>query len=484
MSTVTDRPNILWVCTDQQRWDTLGCYGNEFVETPTLDSLAESGMQFTRAFAQSPVCSPSRASFLTGRYPRTTGVRGNGHPIPDRETPVTRSFADAGYTCGLAGKLHLSPCSPTRPEGSMPERRIDDGYAEFNWAHGSRYVHLTNEYRRWLRAEGVEYDPTPVDSSAYVTTSVAPEHSQTMWCADQAVDFIEATAEGDDPWLFSLNPYDPHHPFDPPAAYLDRYLDRLDDIPLPNYEPGELTEKPAIQAVCHEGAYANEEMWPASEMDDDDHRLLRAAYWAMCDLLDDAVERVLSALERTGQREDTIVVFTSDHGEQLGDHGIYLKGPFFYEEALRVPLVISWPDTYVSAETDTLVELVDLAPTLCEAAGIDPPNRMQGRSLHGALVGEESFEDHRESVYAEAYDLTHWASDVRATMVRTDQYKLVRHHGPNRAGELYDLSSDIDETVNHWNDPAYNDVQTDLLTTLSDRMAETVDPHPERVAPW
>ena len=481
---MTDRPNVLWVCTDQQRRDTLGCYGNELVETPTLDGLADGGVRFDRAFAQSPVCSPSRASFLTGRYPRTTGVRGNGHPIPADEVPVPRLFADAGYACGLAGKLHLSPCSPSKPEGATPERRIDDGYAEFHWAHDHRDLWLTNEYRRWLRRNGVDYDPTPVDGSQYVTTSVPAEYHQTSWCADRAVEFVEAAADRDDPWLFSVNPFDPHHPFDPPAEYLDRYLDRLEELPLPDYEDGELAEKPAVQRVCHDGAYANENMWPFSEMDDDDHRLLRAAYWAMCDLLDDAVARMLDALDRTGQREDTVVVFTSDHGELLGDHGIYLKGPFFYEEALGVPLVVSWPGTYEAAETDALVELVDLAPTLLDAAGIERPLGMQGRSLHPSLAGEEPLDTHRDSVYAEAYDLTHWASDVRATMVRTERYKLVRHHGPDPTGELYDLSTDGGETVNRWNDADYGDVRANLLATLTDRMADTVDPRPDRTAPW
>ena len=481
---MSDRPNVLWICTDQQRRDTLGCYGNEFVETPTLDGLADGGVRFDRAFAQSPVCSPSRASFTTGRYPRTTGVRGNGHPIDRDEVPVTRLLANAGYTCGLAGKLHLSPCSPERPAGPRPEARIDDGYDEFHWSHGPADRWFTNEYSRWLRSEGVEYDPTPVHDSAYVTTSVDAAHHQTTWCADRAIDFVEAASDRAEPWLFSVNPYDPHHRFDPPTSYLDRYLDRLDDIPLPDYEDGELDEKPAIQRVCHEGAYADENMWPFSEMDEEDHRLVTAAYWAMCDLLDDAVSRMLNALDRTGQREDTIVVFTSDHGELLGDHGVYLKGPFFYEEALNVPLIVSWPGAYESAETDALVELVDLAPTLLDAADVDPSPRMQGRSLHSSLVGEEPLDDHRDSVYAEAYDLTHWASDVRATMVRTERYKLVRHHGPDSTSELYDLTTDAGETVNRWDDPDYADVRATLLATLADRMADTVDPRPERTAPW
>lgn len=143
------RPNILWICTDQQRWDTLGCYGNPFVETPNLDRLAAQGTVFEYAYSQSPVCTPSRASFLTGRYPRTTRCRQNGQDIPGDEILVTSILAKNGYTCGLAGKLHLSACEP-RVCPDM-ERRIDDGYKEFHWSHDpSGGWDLGNEYWAWL----------------------------------------------------------------------------------------------------------------------------------------------------------------------------------------------------------------------------------------------------------------------------------------------------------------------------------------------
>ena len=178
----------------------------------------------------------------------------------------------------------------------------------------------------------------------------------------KAIDFIERHASDDRPWLFSVNCFDPHHPFDPPEEFLRRYLDRLDDIPLPNYVPGELEGKPLFQQVDHAGAYGGQfGFYPFREMSPADHRLIRAAYWAMCDLIDVQVGRLLDMLERSGQREDTLIVFMSDHGEMLGDHGFYLKGPFFYEPAVRVPLMISWPGVVREARrTPALVELVDL----------------------------------------------------------------------------------------------------------------------------
>lgn len=480
-------PNILWICTDQQRYDTLGCYGNEFVDTPNIDALANDGVRFEQAFAQSPVCAPSRASFLTGRYPRTTGCRQNGQIINEDERLVTRLLADEDYTCGLAGKLHLAPANPDKETlPRMREQRIDDGYADFHWSHDSSQAWPTNEYYHWLREKGESFDRTPVGDSEYVTTSVPAEHHQTTWCAEKTITFIEESAEFDQPWLFSVNPFDPHHPFDPPAEYLEPYLDRLDDIPLPDYEDGELDTKTPFQQTDHEGAYGGYAGFPAAEMDDEDHRLLRAAYFAMIDLIDDQVGRMLDALAETGQREDTIVIFMSDHGEMLGDHGIYLKGPYFYEPAVRVPLIISGPGIQSNETSSALVELTDLAPTLLDAAGSSPHPGMHGKSLWDHLTGNRPLDTHRDSIYAEYYNAMAWHDNPElpyGTMVRTDRYKLVNTHRIP-GGELYDLQADPTETKNLWDDPEYTDVKVDLLSTMTDRMAETVDPLPERETLW
>ena len=392
------RPNILWICTDSQRWDTLGCYGNPYVHTPRLDALGENGVVFERCFTQSPVCTPSRACFLTGRYPRTTRVRQNGQVMPRDEILITRLLAEAGYVCGLSGKLHVSACHPHPYAAGEP--RVDDGYTEFHWSHHPAESWPTNEYSHWLRERGAVFDTPPHPDSPHVKTGMPAEYHQTTWCAQKAINFIESAAAFDRPWVFSVNLFDPHDNFDPPAEYLQRYLKRLADIPLPNYVPGELDDKPAFQAIDHHGACNNPNSYPFSEMTEHDHRLVRAAYWAMIDLIDAQVGRMLAALERTGQRENTIVVFISDHGELLGDHGIYLKGPHFYEPAVRVPLIISCPALIPAGRrSGALVELVDLAPTLHEATGLAPQERMQGRSLWPALRGRADLRRHRDDVY-------------------------------------------------------------------------------------
>ncbi len=476
-------PNILWVCTDQQRFDTLGCYGNPWVRTPHIDRLAESGTLFERVFCQNPLCTPSRSSFLTGRYPRTTRNRQNGQSLPADEVLVTKLLADAGYECGLAGKLHLSAVHPT--VAAVAERRIADGYTTFHWSHHPDRDWATGDYNIWLAEQGLDYERRPFRRSRFVETSMSARYHQTTWCAQKAIDFIEARAQSAQPWLFSVNIYDPHHPFDPPEEFLQPYLDRLDEIPLPNYVPGELEDKPVFQRIDHTGAYGGQTgLYPFDQMEPRDHRLIRAAYWAMCDLIDAQVGRLLESLERTGQRENTLVIFMSDHGEMLGDHGIYLKGPFFYEPAVRLPLIFSWPGVIQPGVRSTaLVEFVDLAPTLLESANLPSYAGMQGHSLWPLLTGAVPPSQGRDDIYCEHYGTTYpepGRGSAYATMLRTDRAKLVVMHGGT--GELYDLEADPAETHNLWRSAEHQTLKTELLLRLTDRMAWTVDPLPRREA--
>ena len=362
-----NRPNILWICTDQQRCDTLGCYGNKYTITPNIDKLAKTGVIFDNCFCQCPVCSPSRSSFLTGRYPRTTRCRQNGQAIPLDEKTVTGILNENGYICGLSGKLHLSPCAPSACKAM--ERRIDDGYSEFHWSHSTDNLWPTNEYLRFLKQKGISYTTKKLQGFDTVNYGMDEEYHQTTWCVDKAISFIEANHESNTRWMFSVNIYDPHHPFDPPKKYIDRYLKSLNEIPLPNYVKGELYNKPRVQTADHRGAYNSRNVkYSYDRMSDYEHRLIKASYWAMTDLIDKQVGRLVDILESTEQLDNTIIIFSSDHGEMLGDHGIYLKGPYFYDPLVKVPLIISWPGSIKKAfRSKALVELIDIAPTLLEA---------------------------------------------------------------------------------------------------------------------
>jgi arylsulfatase len=479
---MSDRPNILWICSDQQRFDTLGCCGNRFVRTPHLDRLAEQGVLFENAFCQSPICTPSRASFLSGRYPRTTRARQNGQNIPEDEVLVTRLLADAGYHCGLAGKLHLSTCDPAHCRDT--ERRIDDGYDVFHWSHAPPPLWPGNAYGNWLQERGERYETRSFRGSQHVHEGMPAEHHQTTWCAEMAIAFM-ASGEGTDrPWLFCVNMFDPHFPFDPPREYLERYLDRLHEIPLPVYTEGELDDKPRYQQRAFRDRYHHAGPHAFEQMDDDEHRLVTCAYWAMCDLIDEQVGRMLQALDASGRRDDTLVIYMSDHGEMLGDHSIYLKGPYFYEPAVKVPLIISWPQRIEPGRrSPALVELMDIAPTLLDAAGLPRHEGMQGRSLWPLLSDPNvEIDRHHDGVYCEYYH--GMSADVEpapfATMLRTDRHKIVVAHGLE-TGELYDLASDPTETHNLWASPDHAAVKMNMLQRLCDKMAFTADPLPARM---
>jgi arylsulfatase A-like enzyme len=363
-------------------------------------------------------------------------------------------FSDAGYHCGLAGKLHLSSCS----DGKV-ESRIEDGYHDFRWSHHPQPDWPENAYTQWLSSQGQTWDRLYAGpSSGYVKEGVPAEFHQTTWCAEMAIDFIRSNQAR--PWFFSFNCFDPHHPFDPPPEYLANY-DPV-DMPLPKYQEGELD---------------------TGAMTDDDRRQVTAAYYAMCELIDDQVGRVLRTLDETGQRDNTIVIFMSDHGEMLGDHGLYFKGPHFYDASVRVPFVISWPAGFqCDLRVAGLTELIDLVPTLLEACGLEIPSRVQGRSLVPHLTGRADPQRHRDHVYSEYYNSwTH--QNAYATMLRTVNEKIAVYHGTDQ-GELYDLQADPDEFENLWDRTDYRALKADMVRRCFDASVFTMDPEPPRLGPF
>ena len=456
-------PNILWICTDQQRYDTIRALGNEHINTPNIDRLVREGTAFTHAFCQSPICTPSRASFLTGMYPSTVHGCSNGNDYWAGAAPlVTKLLADeAHYDCGLAGKLHLAGA-----HGRI-EPRGDDGYRVFHWSHDSRDQWPEGHaYADWVRAQGQVLAELREDMA-----SLPPELHQTTWCADKAIEFMRE--EREEPWLMSVNIFDPHSPFDPPQEYLDRY----DPAALP--DPLWSDKDPqAHERLGRVDGAASIDLGRAKEV--------LAAYYAMIELIDDNVGRMLSALEESGQRENTLVIFTSDHGELAGDHQLVGKGCRFYECLVRVPLICSWPGQIsAGAVSDALVELVDIAPTLLELVGVTAPAKMQGRSLWPLLTGAAT--GHRDFVRSEYYRALNPDAPGRehlqgsyATMIRDQRYKLVCYH--DRAmGEFFDLGADPGEFDNLWDDPDYAEVRFALLKQNFDALANAVDIGPKQV---
>jgi len=453
------RPNILWICTDQQRYDTIAALGNRHVHTPNLDRLVADGVAFTHAHCQTPICTPSRAAFLTGMYPSTIHACINGNEHWAGAAPlVTKTLAEAGYDCGLAGKFHLSGA-----QGRI-EPRLDDGYRVFHWSHHpSDDWKEGNAYIEWLRSQGRDYRKLLEDHGSIP----APWH-QTTWCAQMAIEFLRQKRQG--PWLFSLNCFAPHPPFKPPEDYLRRY--KPAEIPLPLFRESDLAAQERLKAVN----YQTKAVPPG-----DRARLTIARYWAEIELIDDQLGRIIEALRASGQYENTLIVFTSYHGEMLGDHGLHQKGCRFYEGLVRVPLIFSWPGRFKQGlRSDALVELIDIAPTLLEALGLEVPERMQGRSLLPILTGAADPHQHRESARSEYFCVLQ-GPPSRATMIRTRRHKLVRYHDAG-LGELFDLEADPGEFENLYDDPRLAGARQELLEKSFDGLAGAVNIGPPRVS--
>ena len=461
------RPNILWYCTDQQRFDTIGALGNPHVVTPTIDELVENGVTFTHAYCQSPICTPSRSSFLTGLYPsKLHNTRNGNDTFPEFPPLVTKLISDSGYTCGLIGKFHLTS------SGHRTEPRLDDGYSYWMFSHAPRDDwEEGHDYGDWVRSRGGDLDAMRLSNDR-----VSPEFHQTTWATECALEFIDQPH--DDPWLLSVNIYDPHPPFIPPKIYADQF--DKSEMPGPHFQDSDLELQRSLASVDFQGDPLPPEGHDAFQM--------QANYYAMIKQIDDQFNRIMQCLEATGQLENTVIIFTSDHGEAMGDHGLMQKGCRFYEGLVRVPLIFSWPGRFLqNVQRHALVELLDKTQTILDLAGIEQPEYSQGLSLLPLLTNETSDDHLRDFVRCEYFDALapHFTGGTGtfAPMYRNRRYKLSVYHG-HQLGELYDLEADPWEHNNLWNSPDHQQLRHELLYASFDaHVMLTTDVGSERIAP-
>ncbi|MFI6631941.1 sulfatase [Nonomuraea fuscirosea] len=477
-------PNILLICTDQQRFDALGAYGNDEIHTPHLDRLAEQGVLFENCYVNSPVCGPSRASLMSGRYVHAHGAWANGVGLPAHERLFSRDLADHGYDCGLVGKFHVGgACS-----GGRLEPRLDDGFRVFRWAHDPYPGSSENAYHRWLRAVRPDLYDSAVQAGAGTGFDAMPtEFHYSRWIGNETIDYLRRSRDPGKPFFFVANFFDPHHGFGAPKEYADAYRDK--PLRRPVTRDQELAGKPPVLTEASQRSYAGHARgyveYTESELHD-----VKVNYYAMVSLVDDEVGRILAALDETGLAENTLVVFTSDHGEMLGDHQLMLKGPMMYECAVRVPLLMRWPAGLPAGERRAeLVQWIDLASTFLAAAGAPPLPRGQGLDLLPLARGEQDAPV-RGWALCEYRNSGHpYPEPVHTTMLRRDHWKIVVYHGaPSttraRTGELYDLDRDPAELDNLWDDPAHAAVRAELQESLLDVLVATEDRSQPRLGDW
>jgi|TARA_B110000495_G_C23042080_1_gene625793 arylsulfatase len=462
------KPNILWYCTDQQRFDTIGALGNPYVQTPTLDNLVKNGVSFTNTYCQSPICTPSRASFMTGFYPsRTRNTRNGNDTFPTDVPLISKLIADSGYACGLIGKFHLVSA------GRRPEPRINDGFDYWQHSHAPRddWPEGAHPYADWVRAQGKD-----LNELSNSIERVPPEYHQTKWASDCAIDFI--SRDHSSPWMLNINVYDPHPPFIPPSTYEARF--KAEDMPGPHFRENDLRHQKKLEPIDFQGEVKTPEGHNAKSA--------QAKYYAMIAQVDDQFARILQVLDETGQRNNTVIIFTSDHGEMLGDHGLMFKGCRFYEGLVKVPLIFSFPPMFRSnLQCDGIVELLDLSATLLTLAQVPIPQYHQGQSLLPYLTGKRPGHKIRDSARCEYFDALDsqftGGSGSFGTMYRDDRYKLSVYHDQD-LGELYDLLEDPWEFNDLWNDPSYSEIKNRMIfESFNSHVNLTTNVGSKRIAP-
>jgi arylsulfatase len=488
-------PNVIVIQVDQMRYDALGCCGNPFAITPNLDRLAAQGARFDRHFAANPVCMPSRASLMTGRYPSGHGLWHNGVALPrqsyvtfDREASgvaerqyegqiishvptMPDTFAEAGYDTRAIGKLHLTPTGADPAYGYEESRaRWRSGemkdwhgpyygfqHVELAVGHGERTI---GHYRHWLE----ERFPQVIDAidsgqardnrefrdlpDLYPSPIPVEAHHST-WIAERATSFL-TNRNPEQPFLLYLGFPDPHHPFTPPRELADRFSNRPVVEPAP-----ERDNTPSVPAAVSELHHAGNGRLSTRRLPAEAVTRVRQYTDAMVHLIDTAVGTILDTLNALGLSQDTIVAFTSDHGDWLGDHGLMLKDTICTKSLVHVPFILRWPGTDLPATVATPMSNVDVLPTLCDLAGIRLPDDVQGASIIPDLLAPErrvaltygyqhTIANHNFSIFDERYRLT-----------------LYPH---TRETELYDHANDPREMTNLAHEPAHAST-VDLLSS-------------------
>ena len=505
MTSARRQPNVLIITTDQHNPTCFGYAGHPLLRTPNFDSLAARGTNFTRAYVANPLCTPSRATMFTGLHTRGHRVRMNGTQLAYDVPTFTEALRQSGYRTHCVGKIHLrSSLTPTGvpldevdlhefPEARdlWDSRRITKLPSPYYGFESTDFQMAQKpggwgEFPAWLEREHPnEYplfrDQVPLEPPSPAVDTYAGSFKWAMpaelhpikWSADRSIDFLNSATKDKGPFLLWFSSQPPHVPLAPPAPYCYRY--DPDDVPSPTREDGELDRLHPHFRQLYERKGINIDPY---------HAECAAHYYGLIEQIDDQVGRIMEALRRNGQDENTVVLVTADHGEALGDHWMWGKGPYHYDSVVRVPLLISWPGRFPAGQTYSgVVSLVDMAPTILDIAGVpipegnvptepvahNAPPAWPGRSLVPVLEG--SVDAHGGQVLIED---DQDSLGFRLRTLVTQRYRLTAYSGQTY-GELFDFQEDPGELRNLWDDPGYKSIRDELRLAL---LAEIMNTDP------
>ncbi len=489
MTTTSDqrpdsRPNILLITTDQQHHTATG-RSTPGLNTPAIDSIGDEGMVYDRAYCNNPLCSPSRSSIITGQYPSWHGCWTIGTKLDEDGRFLPDLLGEAGYATSLIGKAHFQPLASEPGQTSLecqPTLRDLEFWRGF---HGPYYgfdhielarnhadeSHVGQHYAIWMEEQGFtqwrdhfrSWPPEPDEPRRQHHWELPVEMHYSTWTAERSIAAIERAVATDRPFFTWASFHDPHPPYLVPEPYASMY--DPDDMEPGTLNPGELDAMAPWFAETQEADpdFSEYQETPYSNhgftshlVSDEELRRNMATYFGMMSLVDDQVGRILRRLEELGVAENTIVVFTSDHGHFLGQHGLTQKGPFHYEDLLRVPFMVRWPGHIAPGQTSSMLGLVDLMPTFLTAAGVPVPGTVQGVDQMPVMTGAQtSVRDH--VIVENRHQPT--AVDLRSYV--GERYKLTVYRD-RPWGDLFDLVEDPGETTNRFDDPEMAPVRAEL----------------------
>ncbi|QHI69939.1 sulfatase family protein [Tichowtungia aerotolerans] len=480
--------NVLLITSDQQHWNTLGFLNSE-IHTPNLDQLAAQGMVFSRTYCPNPTCTPTRASMITGQYPSQHGAWSLGTKLMDDVHTVGEDFAAAGYRTALVGKAHFQPLASTEEFPSMeayPILQDLEFWKEFNGPfYGFEHVelarnhtdeaHVGQHYALWMEEKGFASwrdsfrTPTGTQDAQEYSWDLPEEFHYNTWISDRTTGLLEDYQQNDENFFLWASFFDPHPSYlvpepwasmyDPAALTLPGQRDEEHrDNPLHYRKTQEknpdfsMYEEPGGN-VCHgfESHLRTEEQL----------RKDLACYYGMVSCLDKYIGRILDRLDELGLAENTLVIFTTDHGHLFGQHGLVAKGAFNYEDLIRIPFIARLPESIAAAsQSPAMQSLVDLAPTILDFCGLPIPRTMTGISQKPVWLGEAG--GVRDRIMVEN---RHQPFLVNSKTYVDRRYKLTVYCGSDE-GELFDLQEDPGEFYNRWKDPGCRELRSELMLKL------------------
>ena len=477
------QPNILLITSDQQRKDSLGVYDPRSVHTQHLDALAADGVTFNRAYIAAPTCTPSRSSILTGQYPSRHGAYVIGTRLDQNALKVTDILAADGYETYAVGKMHFQQVSTEGSFEGPPQKFDEEFWREFDGPYyGFQHTRLLNQhssehhacrmaYGVWLKDKGLTEEDIAryFDGRRQATWDLPRALHSSVFVSEKSADFIRdhAANRHDQPFFMWASFPDPHAPHVVQKPY-DTLYDP-DKVALTPYREGELDNKPQVyRTVFDNGSRGHPNIKTAKNEPEAYWREKVVLHHGMVALMDEEIGVILDTLKQTGMYDDTVIIFTSDHGDYLGNHGFWSKGFASYDEVFNVPYIVkNVGGQKQGTRTDAITSLVDIAPTILEAAGLQVPAAMQGASQLPLVQG--SAEKIRDSLLIENREDS--KGQFYQKMLVTDQHKLVYYHGDTE-GELYDMQQDPDQYDNLWENQKQRSLKQKLLGKLTGEYTE------------